>query len=140
MIVLTGGTFDLLHYGHVLHLKTCESLAGNMDDVVVMLVTDEWGEERKRTPILSYPERFKMLKALGVKNIVSVNAPEDLLERVKTINPVFYVYDYGTNAKAHDPVIAYCNEVDIGLVNLNKVPRNPYMTSTSSIIEKIKNG
>ena len=138
MIVLTGGTFDLLHYGHVLHLKTCANLAEGMEGVVVMLVTDEWGEARKRKPVLSYPERYKMLVALGVRNIVSVNIPNDLLDRVKTINPHFYVYEYGTNAEAHDPVIAYCNEVGIGLVNLNKVPRNEFGTSTSSIIERIK--
>lgn len=137
MRVVTGGTFDLIHFGHVLHLQTCAALAGSLDEVVVMLVTDEWGKSRKRQPILTYPERYQMLLALGVKQIVPVNAPEELLDRVKELNPEIYVYEFGTNSSAHQAVIDYYNDVGIGLVNLNKVPKNPFGTSTTSIIERI---
>lgn len=137
MRVLTGGTFDLLHYGHVLHLRVCSSLAGSMDGVTVMLVSDEWGEQRKRKPILSYPEREQMLLALGVNNIVKVDEPEDLRTRVSELSPDIYVYEYGTNKEAHDKAIAQARLQGVALLEINKVPRNPYGTSTTSIIERI---
>lgn len=58
-ILYTGGTFDLLHFGHFNFLKKCKSIC---DQVVVALNTDEFIEEFKGSrPIMSYVEREKSL-------------------------------------------------------------------------------
>lgn len=55
----TGGTFDLLHIGHLNFLKHCRNLA---DHVTVSLNTDEFIEDFKGgVPIMNYRERRSAL-------------------------------------------------------------------------------
>lgn len=58
MILYTGGTFDLFHYGHVNFLEHCAKIS---KEVVVSLNTDEFVSQYKRKPILSYEERKRSL-------------------------------------------------------------------------------
>ena len=53
----TGGTFDILHYGHFSFLEKCKLIS---DEVIVALNTDEFIKEFKGiTPIMTYEERKK---------------------------------------------------------------------------------
>ena len=55
MILYTGGTFDLFHYGHMQFLRACKKLS---ETVVVSLNTDEFIEDYKGSPpILTYEQR-----------------------------------------------------------------------------------
>lgn len=60
--IITYGTFDLLHYGHINLLERAKSLG---DYLVVAVSTDEfnWKEKRKKC-YYSYEERVHMLKAI----------------------------------------------------------------------------
>lgn len=65
--VYTGGTFDLLHRGHVSFLKRCSEIG----DVTVALNTDEFIERYKgKPPIMSYAEREAVL--LGLRYVSDV--------------------------------------------------------------------
>src|SRR5210317_2153891 len=55
MILYTGGTFDLFHYGHMEFLKACKKISTK---VVVSLNTDAFVEFYKGSaPILQYWQR-----------------------------------------------------------------------------------
>lgn len=55
MILYTGGTFDLLHYGHMQFLRACKKISNK---VVVSLNTDDFIESYKgEAPILSFDQR-----------------------------------------------------------------------------------
>jgi glycerol-3-phosphate cytidylyltransferase len=55
MILYTGGTFDLFHYGHMEFLKACKKISTK---VVVSLNTDAFVEFYKGSaPILQYSQR-----------------------------------------------------------------------------------
>lgn len=73
--VYTGGTFDLIHSGHVSFLRRCAEI-GN---VTIALNTDEFIESYKgKPPIMSYEERFMVLSEFhSVKNIVPNNGGAD---------------------------------------------------------------
>ena len=65
--VYTGGTFDLLHSGHVNFLRRCHQLG----EVTVALNTDEFIESYKgKPPIMTYSEREAVL--LGLKYVSRV--------------------------------------------------------------------
>ena len=60
--VITYGTFDLLHYGHINLLKRAKALG---DYLIVALSTDEfnWNEKQKKC-YFSYEKRKALLEAI----------------------------------------------------------------------------
>ena len=66
--VITYGTFDLLHYGHINLLRRAKELG---DYLVVALSTDEfnWNEKRKKS-FFSYEQRKKLLEAIRYVDLV----------------------------------------------------------------------
>lgn len=72
-IVYTGGTFDLLHSGHIRFLKACRRLAGDDGRVVVALNTNAFIQAYKGSlPIMSFDERKSVL--LGCRYVDQVVA------------------------------------------------------------------
>ena len=66
--VITYGTFDLLHYGHINLLRRAKELG---DYLVVVLSTDEfnWNEKQKKC-YFSYEDRKKRLEAIRYVDLV----------------------------------------------------------------------
>jgi len=65
-----GGTFDLLHPGHIALLRWAKA---NFREVVVGLNTDEFVERVKGRPIMTYEERKDMLLAVRYVDYVVLN-------------------------------------------------------------------
>lgn len=85
LTIYTGGTFDLIHSGHVNFLRLCASLG----DVTVALNTDEFITEYKgKPPIMSYKERFDVLSEFwSVKNIVPNELGADSRATIERVQP-----------------------------------------------------
>lgn len=66
--VITYGTFDLLHYGHINLLRRAKALG---DYLIVVLSSDEfnWKEKRKRC-YFSYEERKILLESIRYVDLV----------------------------------------------------------------------
>lgn len=66
--VITYGTFDLLHYGHINLLRRAKELG---DYLIVALSTDEfnWNEKRKKS-YFTYDQRKKLLEAIRYVDLV----------------------------------------------------------------------
>ncbi|MBQ2716919.1 MAG: glycerol-3-phosphate cytidylyltransferase [Clostridia bacterium] len=66
--VITYGTFDLLHYGHINLLKRAKKLG---DYLVVVVSTDEfnWNEKNKKC-YFTYEERKAMVEAIRYVDLV----------------------------------------------------------------------
>ena len=77
--VITYGTFDLLHYGHINLLRRAKNLG---DYLIVALSTDEfnWNEKRKRS-YFSYEERKLILESIRYVDLI---IPEESWEQKKT--------------------------------------------------------
>jgi glycerol-3-phosphate cytidylyltransferase len=72
-IVYTGGTFDLVHSGHIRFLKACRRLAGHDGQVVVALNTDAFIQAYKGVaPVMTFDERKEVL--LGCRYVDAVVA------------------------------------------------------------------
>lgn len=64
-VIYNGGTFDLIHVGHLRTLRKCRELAGSDGQVVIGLNTDKFVEEFKHHPtIQKYVERSEILSAI----------------------------------------------------------------------------
>ena len=73
-VIYTGGTFDLLHKGHIRFLKSCRKLAGEDGRVVVSLNTDEFIEAYKgKPPVMTFDERQELLLATKYVDFVVTN-------------------------------------------------------------------
>lgn len=86
MILYTGGTFDLFHYGHMNFLKKCKSIS---EKVVVSLNTDDFIKNYKgKSPIMTYREREQTLRYSGlVDDIIPNIGGEDSKPAILTVNP-----------------------------------------------------
>lgn len=74
--VITYGTFDLLHYGHINLLKRAKALG---DYLIVVLSSDEfnWNEKHKKC-YFTYEERKQLVEAIRFVDLV---IPENTWEQ-----------------------------------------------------------
>lgn len=65
--VLTYGTFDLLHFGHIEILRRAKALG---DYLIVAVSTDEFNEIKNKKAYHNYETRKKMLEAIRYVDLV----------------------------------------------------------------------
>ena len=61
--VITYGTFDLLHYGHINILKKARELG---DYLIVALSTNEFNAIKGKECYFSYDQRKKLIEAIQI--------------------------------------------------------------------------
>lgn len=61
-VVLTYGTFDLFHVGH---LRLLKRLRGLGDRLIVGVSTDEFNRSKGKQTIIGFPERIEILQNVG---------------------------------------------------------------------------
>lgn len=66
--VITYGTFDLLHYGHINLLRRAKALG---DYLIVGLSTDQFNwDEKKKKCFFSYEKRIQLLESIRYVDLV----------------------------------------------------------------------
>ena len=65
--ILTYGTFDLLHYGHIRLLKRAKNMG---DYLIVALSTDEFNILKGKKTYFDYETRKKILEAIRYVDLV----------------------------------------------------------------------
>ncbi len=79
--ILTYGTFDLLHYGHIRLLQRAKALG---DYLIVSLSTDDFNELKGKKAYHNYETRKKMLESIRyVDLVIPENCWEQKIEDVK---------------------------------------------------------
>ena len=76
--ILTYGTFDLLHYGHLEILRKASLLGGKL---IVGVSTDRFNEIKGKTCVLPYQKRKELLESIDYVDMV---IPEDNWDQKKT--------------------------------------------------------
>ncbi|MFA7412444.1 MAG: glycerol-3-phosphate cytidylyltransferase [Tissierellaceae bacterium] len=88
-IVLTYGTYDLLHIGHINLLRRAKELG---DYLIVGLSTDEFNALKGKEAYHSFDERKRLLEAIKyVDLIIEENSWEDKPEHIKKYNVDIFV-------------------------------------------------
>lgn len=84
MRVLTYGTFDLLHIGHIRIIKRAKEL-GN--ELIVGVSSDEFNELKGKKAFYSYEERKEILEALeDIDLIIKEDSWEQKIHDIKNFN------------------------------------------------------
>ncbi len=82
------GVFDLLHPGHILHLKEAKAMA---DLLVVTVTEDVYVNKGPGRPVIDADGRSKMLEALQVVDAVAISHHPTGIPMIEAIQPNFYV-------------------------------------------------
>lgn len=90
--IMTYGTFDLLHYGHINILKRAKSLG---DYLIVGLSSDEFNELKGKKSVMSYEERKEILESIRyVDKVIKESSWEQKVDDIIKYNiDVFVIGD-----------------------------------------------
>lgn len=118
--VITYGTFDLLHYGHVNLLERAKKLG---DYLIVVLSSDEFNwEEKQKKCYFTYEERKRLLEAIRyVDLVIPENCWEQKISDVKEYKVDTFVMGDDWEGK-FDFLKEYCEVVYL--------PRTPEISTT----------
>jgi rfaE bifunctional protein nucleotidyltransferase chain/domain len=99
-IVMAHGVFDLLHMGHVRHLKSAKSEG---DILILSITADEFVNKGPGRPVFSHYMRAEMLAALECVDFVIINQAPSAEPMIELVKPDVYVKgaDY---ENAHDDI------------------------------------
>lgn len=119
--VITYGTFDVLHYGHINLLKRAKALG---DYLIVALSSDEFNKIKNKKSYYTYEQRKKILEACRYVDLV---IPEDNWEQ-KILDVQKYqadIFVMGDDWKGKfDFLKEYCEVIYL--------PRTPDVSSTQT--------
>lgn len=126
--IITYGTFDLLHYGHINLLRRAKEMG---DYLIVVMSTDEFNEtEKNKKCYFSYEQRKQLLEAIRYVDLV---LPETSWEQKISDVQLYHVDTFvmGDDWKGKfDFLKDYCEVVYL--------PRTPEI-STTQIKQELKN-
>ena len=126
--VITYGTFDLLHYGHINLLKRAKELG---DYLIVCLSTDEFNALKGKKSFFTYEQRKMLLEAIRYVDLV---VPETCWEQKKNDVKKYHIdiFVIGDDWKGK---FDFLKDEGVEVIYL---PRTPEI-STSQIKETLNN-
>ena len=80
-IVITYGTFDMFHVGHLRLLKRLKEMG---DELIVAVSTDEFNEAKGKKTLIPYDQRVELLSSIEyVDRVIPEKSWEQKIEDVK---------------------------------------------------------
>ena len=114
--IITYGTFDLLHYGHIKLLKRAKAMG---DYLIVALSTDEfnWKQKNKKC-YFSYEERKELLEAIRYVDLV---IPEESWEQKRNDMHEYHI-DVFVMGNDWEGKFDFLKEENVEVVYLSRTP------------------
>lgn len=124
--VLTYGTFDLLHKGHINLIKRAKSLG---DNLIVGLSTDEFNREKHKKSYFTFSQRKELLSTIDdIDLIIPENSWDQKIKDIQQYQIDILVMGSDWTGR-FDYLKDYCDVIYL--------PRTEYI-STTDIKEEIK--
>ena len=119
---------DILHKGHIEHLKNCKALG---DKLIVGVLTDAAVMEKKPKPTMSFDERFDLVRSLKWIDVVVAQSTYSPLDNVMALKPDILVE--GTDHK-EQPANEFMESIGGRVIILPYYPDH----SSTKVKDKIK--
>lgn len=128
--VITYGTFDLFHIGHLNLIKRLRRLAGDDGKVIVAVSTDEFNQLKGKKSLIPYKDRSEIVSHIKeVDMVIPEKSWEQKIEDIKKYN--VNIFAIGNDWKGKfDYLKKYCD--------VKYLPRTEGISSTY-IKEVLKN-
>lgn len=125
-IVLVNGCFDVLHAGHVAHLKQARAMG---DRLIVSLTLDHAVNKGPGRPVNHWGDRAATLREL--RSVDGIVPTENAVYAILRVRPDIFVkgIDYAAGDKFTEDIAAACKEVGAEL----RYTDTPKMSATEII-------
>ncbi len=134
MIVLANGCFDVIHIGHIEHLREARAMGRFL---YVSLTVDEFVNKGPGRPLYTWEDRAQVLRAL--RCVDAVRKTTSAVEAIRTIKPDIFVkgIDYAGMDRFTEDVVAACREVgaEIRFTRAPKQSVTEIIRQTQALIE-----
>lgn len=133
--VLTLGTFDVFHAGHVALLRRCRALAGD-GQVIVGLNTDSFIERYKgKAPVITYVDREAVIAACRYVDAVIPNDQTDgsALDVIEAVDPDLIAIGWDWRDRDY---LGQLGVKDLGRIRVVYLPYTPGQAGPSSAIKE----
>ena len=126
--VLASGCFDVLHFGHLEHLREARAMG---DYLIVALTEDAFVNKGPGRPINHWPERAELLREL--RCVDEVISARNSVEAIRATRPTIFVkgIDYALGDRFTEDVEGACKETGAELRFTSSAKR-----SATDIIKK----
>lgn len=135
-VVLIGGAFDIIHVGHIEHLKKAKSFG---DTLVVHITSDRRVAEKKgpNRPIFNVRQRALLVSAIRYVNYVFIYDGRHYdAELIKKIKPDIIFFNKESFSEDARKIIKTVKEFTGRII----VSRDKKINSTTKIVQMLKNG
>lgn len=99
-IVLCHGDFDLVHIGHIRHLKDAK---GRGDVLIVTITPDHFVNKGSHRPVFTENLRAEAVAALDFVDFVAINRWQSAIEIIQLIRPQVYAKGNNSRNERHYP-------------------------------------
>lgn len=133
MIVYTGGTFDLFHYGHVNFLEKCADIAGDDGKVIVAVNTDEFVQKyKKKRPVMDLNERcLALIGCAWVDDVVINESGADSKPTIIRVKPDVVAISSDWARRDYYKQMQFTQDwLDVREITLAYIPHTPDISST----------
>lgn len=130
--ILTLGTFDLTHPGHVGLFKRCRALAGDLGSVIAAINTDDFIARYKgRPPVLNYLERSAIVSAIRYVDAIRPNDGTNQPALITEIHPTMIVIGSDWATKDYYGQLGITQDfLDAADITMTYVPRTGEWSTT----------
>ncbi len=108
MIVLANGVFDVIHVGHIEHLREAKRMGHAL---IVALTADDFVRKGPGRPLYCWQDRAKVLRA--IRYVDDVFSTESAVAAIRLIKPGIFCkgIDYAGMDRWTEDIVAACREV-----------------------------
>lgn len=99
--ILCHGDFDLLHIGHIRHLKKAKEMG---DILMVTIIGDKYVDKGLNRPVFSENYRAEIIAALECVDYVAIVDAKDAVKSIEIIKPNIYAKGQDSNILAEKSI------------------------------------